>query len=55
MIRRCGAPSFIRRAKQLLGWEPEVELKDGQRKTIEYFQRIVRELYEIGAILTEEI
>ena len=25
----------ITRAKQLLGWEPEVELRDGLRRTIE--------------------
>jgi len=31
----------IRRAKMLLGWEPEVELEDGLRKTIEYFRKVV--------------
>jgi len=31
----------IRLAKQLLGWEPEVELEDGLRKTIEYFSQVV--------------
>lgn len=31
----------IRRAKQLLDWEPKVELEDGLRKTIEYFRQIV--------------
>jgi dTDP-glucose 4,6-dehydratase len=31
----------IRRAKQLLGWEPKVELEDGLRKTIEYFRQAV--------------
>ena len=29
----------ITRAKQLLGWEPEVELEDGLRKTIESLGR----------------
>jgi len=33
--RRC---PDIRKAKQLLGWEPKVQLADGLRKTIEYFQ-----------------
>jgi nucleoside-diphosphate-sugar epimerase len=33
----------IRRAKQLLGWEPKVELEDGLRRTIEYFQLVVWE------------
>jgi len=31
----------IRRAKQLLGWEPKVELEDGLRKTIEYFRQAI--------------
>ncbi len=31
----------IRRAKTLLGWEPQVELEDGLRKTIEYFKKVV--------------
>jgi len=29
----------IRKAKDLLGWEPVIELEDGLRKTIEYFRR----------------
>lgn len=32
----------IRRARMLLGWEPEVELEDALRKTIEYFRHEVR-------------
>jgi dTDP-glucose 4,6-dehydratase len=32
----------IRRARMLLGWEPEVELEDALRKTIEYFMQEVR-------------
>jgi dTDP-glucose 4,6-dehydratase len=33
--RRC---PDIRKAKQLLGWEPKVELADGLKQTIEYFR-----------------
>jgi dTDP-glucose 4,6-dehydratase len=29
----------IRRAKALLGWEPEVELEDGLIRAIEYFRK----------------
>ena len=32
----------IRRARMLLAWEPEVELDDALRKTIEYFRQEVR-------------
>jgi nucleoside-diphosphate-sugar epimerase len=32
----------IRRAKSLLGWEPQVELEDGLRKTIEYFRQALK-------------
>ncbi len=31
----------IRRAKTLLGWEPQVELEHGLQKTIEYFRKVV--------------
>lgn len=31
----------IARAKSLLGWEPEIELEDGLRKTIEYFRQVL--------------
>lgn len=31
----------IGRAKAMLGWEPQVELEDGIRKTIEYFRQFV--------------
>jgi Nucleoside-diphosphate-sugar epimerases len=34
--RRC---PDIRKAKRLLGWEPEVQLADGLKRTIEYFQQ----------------
>jgi len=29
----------IRRAKELLGWEPKVSLDEGLRRTIEYFRK----------------
>ena len=31
----------ITRARQLIGWEPEVELEDGLRMTLEYFRQVV--------------
>jgi len=31
----------IERANKLLGWEPEVQLAEGLRKTVEYFQTVV--------------
>jgi len=34
----------IGKARKLLGWEPEVRLEDGLRKTIEYFRSILKAL-----------
>jgi nucleoside-diphosphate-sugar epimerase len=31
----------ITRAKQLLGWEPEVEIRDGLRRTIDHYTNIL--------------
>ena len=31
----------IRRAKMLLGWEPQVDLENGLQKTIEYFRKVI--------------
>jgi nucleoside-diphosphate-sugar epimerase len=31
----------ITRAKDLLGWEPEVDVRDGLRKTIEYYMEML--------------
>jgi nucleoside-diphosphate-sugar epimerase len=31
----------ITRAKELLNWEPKIELEEGIRKTAEYFVRLV--------------
>lgn len=33
----------ISEARQLLGWEPEVDLEEGLRRTIEYFDNLLRE------------
>jgi dTDP-glucose 4,6-dehydratase len=33
----------ITRAKQLLGWEPEVEVREGLRRTIAHYTRILGE------------
>jgi len=33
----------IKKARQLLDWEPTVQLKDGLRQTIAYFDRLLRE------------
>jgi nucleoside-diphosphate-sugar epimerase len=32
----------ITRARTLLGWEPEVGLEDGLRRTLEYFRSVLR-------------
>jgi dTDP-glucose 4,6-dehydratase len=31
----------ITRAKELLGWSPQVERQEGLRRTLEYFRRLV--------------
>jgi nucleoside-diphosphate-sugar epimerase len=35
-LQRCPDISL---AKQLLGWEPTVSLRDGLRKTVDWFQK----------------
>jgi nucleoside-diphosphate-sugar epimerase len=37
-VRRC---PDIRRARELLGWEPLVSLETGMRRTIEYFRQVL--------------
>lgn len=37
----------ISTAKQQLGWEPKVTVEQGLKKTIEYFQRVLKEAGEI--------
>jgi UDP-glucuronate decarboxylase len=37
-LQRC---PDIRRAREALGWEPRVELQDGLRRTIDYFDRLL--------------
>ncbi len=36
----------ISRAKQILGWEPKVDRKEGLRKTLEYFKEVMKEEIE---------
>jgi nucleoside-diphosphate-sugar epimerase len=31
----------ITRAKQLLGWEPEVDIRDGLRHTIDHYAKVL--------------
>ena len=31
----------ITRARQLLGWEPEVDFRDGLRRTIDHYSRVL--------------
>jgi dTDP-glucose 4,6-dehydratase len=31
----------ITRAKQLLGWEPEIDIREGLRRTIEHYSRVL--------------
>jgi UDP-glucuronate decarboxylase len=33
----------ITQAQQVLGWQPRVQLQDGLRRTIEYFDRLLSE------------
>ena len=35
----------ITRAKRILDWEPKVDIRDGLKRTIEYFQEAHRVLY----------
>jgi dTDP-glucose 4,6-dehydratase len=31
----------ITRAKQLLGWEPEIDIREGLRRTIEHYTQVL--------------
>ncbi len=33
----------ITRAKQLLGWEPEIDVREGLRRTIAHYTKVVAE------------
>ena len=37
-VQRC---PDITQAKTVLGWQPKTDLKDGLRRTIEYFDRVL--------------
>lgn len=39
----------ISRAREVLGWEPKVELMEGLKKTIPYFEHKLDELKQVGA------
>ena len=39
-LQRC---PDITRARQVLGWEPHVSLRDGLARTVAYFERLLRE------------
>ena len=38
---RCASPTS--RARDLLGWEPEIEFREGLRRTIEHLQSVLRQ------------
>ena len=42
--RSDAAPPDITLAKAKLGWEPEVPLREGLKKTIAYFDQLLRRL-----------
>ena len=39
---RSSAGRTSRKAKQVLGWEPKVPLREGLTKTIEYFDELIK-------------
>jgi dTDP-glucose 4,6-dehydratase len=38
----------ITRARELLGWEPKIQLEEGLRRSMDYFRQAIEENLKIG-------